>query len=293
MVSIPTAYQADVNTAAATTGLPAGVIAAQINAESGWQAGVVSSAGAQGIAQFIPSTWSGLHCAGSPFNAQDSFRCYSIYMKQLLTQFHGNVRDALAAYNAGPGNLAAGYGYADGILAAAGQPQSARSAPGSASAGGAAGGVQTASIWTDITDPFTAVGRSLGSIITNPWSIVTSVTRIATDFNSLVGLLNTFMRDIEWLFVPSHWVRIFCFIFGVGALIPGVYALVKTGSGQQGDITLAIGILLITIGGMLLFLAFHNLPTDVKDLGGLLGYVSRGVQAGQAPASGTAPAGVA
>ncbi len=286
MVSIPSAYQSDVNTAAAATGLPAGVIAAQINAESGWQPGVSSSAGAQGIAQFIPSTWAGLHCAGSPFNAQDSFRCYAIYMKQLLAQFHGNVRDALAAYNAGPGNLAAGYGYADGILAAAGQPQSARSAPGNAPAGGSgsAGGVQTASIWTDITDPFTSVARSLGSIITNPWSIVMSVTRIATDFNSLVGLFNTFMRDIEWLFVPSHWVRIFCFIFGVGALIPGIWALVKTGSGQQGDITLAIGILLITIGGMLLFLAFHNLPTDVKDLGGLLGYISRGVQAGQAPA---------
>jgi len=115
------------------------------------------------------------------------------------------------------------------------------------------------------------------------------VTRLATDFNSLVGLLNTFMKDIEWLFVPSHWVRVFAFLFGVGALIPGVWALVKTGSGQQGDITLAIGILLVTAGGMLLFIAFHNLPTDIKDLGGLLGYVSQGIRAGAAPAAGNAP----
>src|SRR5260370_5028136 len=97
------------------------------------------------------------------------------------------------------------------------------------------------------------------------------------------------MKDIEWLFVPSHWVRVFAFLFGVGARIPGVYALVKTGSGQQGDITLAIGILMVTAGGMLLFIAFHNLPTDVKDLGGLLGYVSQGIRTGSAPASGNAP----
>ncbi len=155
-----------------------------------------------------------------------------------------------------------------------------------AGGGTAAGGVQTTSLWTDISDPFTNVASSLASIITKPWDIATSVTRLATDFNSMVGLFNTFLKDIEWLFVPSHWVRVFAFLFGFGALISGTWALMKTGSGQQGDITLAIGILLVTAGGMLLFIAFHNLPTDVKDLGGLLGYVSRGIQAGAAPASG-------
>jgi Transglycosylase SLT domain len=159
---------------------------------------------------------------------------------------------------------------------------------GGAAAGGSGGSVQSAqldSAWTsigsDILDPFQAVAKSLGTIITSPADIATSVTRLAKDFNSLVGLFNTFLRDIEWLFVPSHWIRIFAFLFGVGALIPGVWALMKTGSGQQGDITMAIGILLITAGGMLLFIAFHNLPTDITDLGGLLGYISRGIQGGQ------------
>src|SRR5258708_25423027 len=97
------------------------------------------------------------------------------------------------------------------------------------------------------------------------------------------------MKDLEWVCVPRHGARAFGFLFGVGALIPGVYALVKTGSGQQGDITLAIGILMVTAGGMLLFIAFHNLPTDVKDLGGLLGDVSQGIRTGSAPASGNPP----
>lgn len=142
---------------------------------------------------------------------------------------------------------------------------------------------QTVSIWSDIGSPFANVANSLAGIISSPWDIATSVTRLATDFNSLVGLINNFLRDIEWLFVPSHWVRVFCFIFGMGALIPGVWALMRTGAGAHGDITLAIGILLITVAGLLLFLAFHNLPTDVKDLGGLLGYITAGIAAGAAP----------
>ncbi len=149
--------------------------------------------------------------------------------------------------------------------------------------GGAQQAQLTSSVWSDVTSPFAAVASSLGTLITKPWDIATSVTRLAADFNSLVGLVNNFLKDIEWLFVPSHWVRVFCFIFGVGALIPGVWALMRTGPGAHGDITLAIGVLLITAAGILLFLAFHNLPVDVKDLGGLLGYITAGIAAGAAP----------
>ncbi len=151
---------------------------------------------------------------------------------------------------------------------------------------------QTASIWTDLTSPFSAVAQSLAGIITEPWTIAKSVTRLAIDFNSLVGLVNTFLKDIEWLFVPSHWVRVFAFLFGFAALIPGVWSLMQVGTGKQGDITLALGILLITLGGMLLFVAFHNLPTSVTDLGGLLGYISEGISSGQVP-GGALPAAAA
>lgn len=168
-------------------------------------------------------------------------------------------------------------------------PSGSLPAEGSTPAGTPAQSAQLTSAWSsigsDILDPFQSIAKALGTAITSPADIASSVTSLAKDFNLLVGLFNTFFRDIEWLFVPSHWVRIFAFLFGVGALIPGVWALLKTGSGQQGDITMALGILLITIAGVLLFIAFHNLPSDITDLSGLLSYVSEGIQAGQAPAA--------
>lgn len=134
MVAVPQQYVQLIDNAAKRTGLPAAVVAAQINAESGFNPGVNSSAGAQGFAQFLPSTWSGLGCPGSPYNAADAMNCYSVFMGSLLKQFNGNVRSALAAYNAGPGNIGAGMGYADSILSAAGQ------SPGITAGGGTGGG---------------------------------------------------------------------------------------------------------------------------------------------------------
>lgn len=120
MVAVPSKYQGKVKWAAQQLGIPAAVVAAQINEESGFNTQALSPTGAQGIAQFEPGTWSGLGCAGSPNNPDDAFKCYVTYMHQLLAGQHGNVRNALAAYNAGPGNIPAGLGYADTILSNAG-----------------------------------------------------------------------------------------------------------------------------------------------------------------------------
>jgi Transglycosylase SLT domain len=108
--------------AASVIGIPCAVVAAQITEESGGNPQAVSSTGAEGVAQFEPGTWTSLGCAGTPQNVNDAMKCYATYMYELVQQYHGNVADALAAYNAGPGNLAAGAGYASTILAAAGQP---------------------------------------------------------------------------------------------------------------------------------------------------------------------------
>jgi hypothetical protein len=75
--------------------------------------------------QFIPTTYQGYAAqAGvspsSEFDPASEAKVYNLYMKSLLQQEKGNVRNALAAYNAGPGNLSAGYGYADTIMAQAG-----------------------------------------------------------------------------------------------------------------------------------------------------------------------------
>jgi hypothetical protein len=119
-VQIPSQYVGLVQKAAAQTGMPVAVVAVQIDYESSFNPNAVSPTGAQGIAQFEPGTWRGEHCSGSPFIPTDAFTCYIKLMRQLLGQFKGNLRNALAAYNAGPGDLAAGYGYADHILTEAG-----------------------------------------------------------------------------------------------------------------------------------------------------------------------------
>lgn len=116
---VPTQYRSYVANAAAQTGIPASVVAAQINLESSFNPNAVSSAGAQGIAQFVPGTFAA-YGNGSPFNVADAFQAYINYMNDLLKQEGGSVRKALEAYNAGPGNLGAGAGYASTILSRAG-----------------------------------------------------------------------------------------------------------------------------------------------------------------------------
>jgi len=123
-----------INWAAGVIGIDPSIVAAQINEESGGDPSALSPTGARGVAQFEPGTWAGEGCAGSPNDVNAAMTCYAKYMYSLLQQEHGSIRDALAAYNAGPGNLSAGYGYADTILANAGQPQGASSSGGTGSA---------------------------------------------------------------------------------------------------------------------------------------------------------------
>lgn len=127
MVNVPAQYDPLIREMAAATGLPYNVIAAQANTESGFNATVTSSAGAEGWLQFLPSTYDSHAAAagvnpGTEFNPADEAKVYDVYMKELLHQEGGSVKKALAAYNAGPGNLSAGMGYANQILGEAGQP---------------------------------------------------------------------------------------------------------------------------------------------------------------------------
>lgn len=120
MTNIPANQQGLISHAAQQTGLPESLVAAQVNMESGFNPHAVSPAGAQGEFQFMPGTFRSQGTGGSPFNPNDEVHAYVKLMSSLLHQYRGNVRNALAAYNAGPGNLGAGLGYADKILSAAG-----------------------------------------------------------------------------------------------------------------------------------------------------------------------------
>jgi cell wall-associated NlpC family hydrolase len=91
--------------AAAAEQLPPGLLAAQLEAESGFDPSARSPAGAQGIAQFMPSTWSGSWNPQrqlSPFDAEPAIAAQARLMHDLLGRSGGDIATALAAYNAGP-----------------------------------------------------------------------------------------------------------------------------------------------------------------------------------------------
>jgi soluble lytic murein transglycosylase-like protein len=84
--------------------LDAALLAAVVHVESGGNPQAISAAGAQGLTQLIPATAQrfGVH---DPFDPAQSLDGAAQYLRGLLGQFGGDVSKALAAYNAGEGNV--------------------------------------------------------------------------------------------------------------------------------------------------------------------------------------------
>jgi hypothetical protein len=97
---VPAQYREPILRSAARWGVPPALMAGQLMAESGFDPNAGSPAGAQGIAQFMPSTAAAYGLA-NPFEPVAAIEAQAHLMSDLLRQF-GSPELALAAYNAGP-----------------------------------------------------------------------------------------------------------------------------------------------------------------------------------------------
>jgi soluble lytic murein transglycosylase-like protein len=102
---VPAEYRDPILRSAARWQVPAALLAAQLEAESGFDPNAVSPAGAEGIAQFMPAT-AAAYGLRDPFDPVAAIDAEAHLMSDLLRQF-GSVSLALAAYNAGAGAVAA------------------------------------------------------------------------------------------------------------------------------------------------------------------------------------------
>ncbi len=97
-------YSDYINAAANKHGVDPFLIKSVIKVESDFDPDVMSSKGAQGLMQLMPATAKVVGCS-DPFNAKQNIFGGSNYLRMMLKRFNGNVDYALAAYNAGPGNV--------------------------------------------------------------------------------------------------------------------------------------------------------------------------------------------
>jgi len=96
----PSKFQAVINQTSKKYGLDKALVRAVMEVESGTDPSAVSPKGAQGLMQIMPGTAKELNLA-DPLNPESNIDAGSRYLKAQLAAF-GDVRLALAAYNAGP-----------------------------------------------------------------------------------------------------------------------------------------------------------------------------------------------
>jgi soluble lytic murein transglycosylase-like protein len=96
-------YGEQIERASRITSLDSSLIASVIHAESSGDSQAVSASGAKGLMQLMDST-AVQYDVSKPFDPQENITGGSRYLRDLIDRF-GDLKLALAAYNAGPSNV--------------------------------------------------------------------------------------------------------------------------------------------------------------------------------------------
>lgn len=104
-LTVPTDLRSIFEEAANTYGVDVNLLTAIAKQESNFTADATSSSGAMGIMQLMPATAQGLGVSDA-YDPYENIMGGAKYISQLLSRYDGDVSLALAAYNAGSGNVA-------------------------------------------------------------------------------------------------------------------------------------------------------------------------------------------
>ena len=117
---IPQEYEQDVIDASKVSGIPTSWLAAQIEAESRWNAGLgPNKANASGLTQFTAETWATYGHGASQSDGHASIRAMGEYLRDFEETAGPTIQSSgqdwkdvvMAGYNAGPGGPSAVWGY--------------------------------------------------------------------------------------------------------------------------------------------------------------------------------------
>jgi soluble lytic murein transglycosylase-like protein len=100
----PDTREALISTAARSAAIDPDLLRAVMHRESGYRPCAVSGKGALGIMQLMPSTLAQFHVS-DPWNPAQSIRAGASLLRDLLDRYQGDLRQTLAAYNAGAGRV--------------------------------------------------------------------------------------------------------------------------------------------------------------------------------------------